>query len=149
MVWGAISSTGTVILRRCTNNMDSTEYQGHLKELIKAAPRLRSRANTHLTLMHDGARCHTSAATERWLLARNVRVLPWCANSPDLNPIENLWGLIARSCRGKLFPNEDAVWDEVKRLWDELTPAQVKPFTDSMHRRLEAVRRAKGGATRY
>jgi hypothetical protein len=44
-----------------------------------------------MQLMHDDAPCHRSVNTRRFLEVNTVRIFPWCARSPDLNPIENLW----------------------------------------------------------
>ena len=35
---------------------------------------------------------HTSVSTRRWFQTNNVRVMDWLPQSPDMNPIENLWG---------------------------------------------------------
>ena len=34
---------------------------------------------------------HTAKATLEWLQNKNVKVLEWPGQGPDLNPIENLW----------------------------------------------------------
>ncbi len=38
----------------------------------------------------DVAPAHTAKSTKSWLNGHGVSVLDWPANSPDLNPIENL-----------------------------------------------------------
>ena len=41
--------------------------------------------------MQDGASAHTAHSVRDWLAEQDINVLPWCARSPDLNPIENIW----------------------------------------------------------
>jgi transposase len=47
----------------------------------------------HLFLIHDGARYHTSKATQQFLETQRERITayPLPSYSPDYNPIEYLW----------------------------------------------------------
>ena len=47
-------------------------------------------------LVQDNAPIHASMSTRDWLKSNNVPLIQWPSNSPDLNPIENLWGHISR-----------------------------------------------------
>jgi len=46
-----------------------------------------------------------SKSTKKWLTERNIEILPWPANSPDLYHIENLWNDIKKAIRNeKVLP---------------------------------------------
>ena len=51
--------------------------------------------------MEDGAPCHTARATQLWLSENGITKLPCPSQSPDMNPIEHLCGLLDRSIRKK------------------------------------------------
>ena len=48
---------------------------------------------------------HTSHAVKSWLDENQVNVMPWPAQSPDLNPIENLWMMVKRQIGKTIFKN--------------------------------------------
>ena len=45
----------------------------------------------HFIFQQDCAVCHAAKATTEAMQKMNIRVLPWVAQGPDLNPIELLW----------------------------------------------------------
>ncbi|CAH1975825.1 unnamed protein product [Acanthoscelides obtectus] len=47
----------------------------------------------------DGAACHTSKKTIKWIEENNVPLLKWVSSSPDLSPIETLWHEIKKVLR--------------------------------------------------
>ncbi len=80
----------------------------------------------------DLAPAHTAKSNKSWLNDHGVGVLDWPANSPDLNPIENLWGIVKRKMRNKRPKNADELKATVKETWASI-PHQQCHKTDHLH----------------
>ncbi|DAZ98942.1 TPA: hypothetical protein N0F65_001381 [Lagenidium giganteum] len=83
-------------LRVITGNQDSAAHIFTLSEFLQ--PYAHLDYGTDFYLLRDGASSHRSYETKDFLDEQGIRALDWAARSPDLNPIENLWG--SRSERG-------------------------------------------------
>ncbi len=75
---------------------------------------------------------------------RDVTVLDWPANSPDLNPIENLWGIVKRKMRDTRPNNRDDLKAAIKATWASITPEQCHRLIASTPRYIDAVIRISG-----
>ncbi len=102
-----------------------------------------------LIFKQDLAPAHTAKGTKSWFNDHGVTVLDWPANSPDLNPIENLWGIVKRKMRDTRPNNADELKATVKETWASIPPQQCHKLITSMPRRIEAVIKAKGAPTKY
>lgn len=92
---------------------------------------------------------HTAKSTKTWFNDRGITVLDWPANSPDLNPIENLWGIAKRKMRDMRPNNAEELKAAIEASWSSITPQQCHRLIASMPRRIEAVIAAKGAQTKY
>ncbi len=97
----------------------------------------------------DLAPAHTAKGTKSWFNDHGVTVFDWPANSPDLNPIENLWGIVKRNMRDTRLNNADDLKAAIKATWASITPEQCHRLIASMPRCIDAVIHAKGGPATY
>ncbi len=100
MIWGAMSSARVGPLCVLKTNVTAPVYQEILEHFVLPfADQLFKDAD--FIFQQDFAPAHTAKSTKSWLNDHGVGVLDWSANSPDLNPIENLWGIVKRKMRNK------------------------------------------------
>jgi transposase len=86
-VFGAIEYfSGRLFYQGLEGRFNSDSYHAFLQMIL-------AQTHEHLFLIYDGARYHTSAATQAFFAAHRDRltVEPLPSYSPDYNPIEYLW----------------------------------------------------------
>ena len=120
MVWGGISSLGTTPLEIVAGTIDAERYCQTLDQFLM--PSMRELYGSDFVLQQDNATCHTAKTTKDHLGSLGVEVLAWPAQSPDLNPIENVWGWMKNILGGQKFKD----FGDFKAKVDELrVPFQI------------------------
>jgi transposase len=148
MVWGSFSGRGRGSLYFVPQGTTVTAavYLNIIKEKLVRTMNLHRCS----TFQHDSAPAHAARVVQTWFKDNRIKVLEWPGNSPDLNPIENLWMLLKRKVRNYRPNNMQDLIFYIKRVWCmEVTPELCKKLVCSMPRRLKAVIANKGHATKY
>ncbi len=138
MIWAAMSSAGVGPLCFLKSTVNAAIYQEILEHcMLPSADKLYGDAD--FIFQQDLAPAHTAKGTKSWFNDHGVTVLDWPANSPDLNPIENLWGIVKRKMRDTRPNNADDLKAAIKATWASIPPQQCHKLITSMPRRIEAV----------
>jgi len=147
MVWGCFSYYGVGPIHWIRPIMDQNVYVDILETVM--LPYAEYKMPLLWVFQQDNDPKHTSRKARSWFETNRVNVLEWPAQSPDLNPIENLWSDVKKDVSKAKPKNNMDLWATVQVSWKNIPKERCQGLVDSMPRRCAAVLAAKGFTTKY
>ena len=151
MVWGCMSNDGVGPLVLTEGSVTGKKYRDILQKHFLPLVLNRRRRRLATILQNDNAPIHRENVVKVWKERNELKCLEWPAQSPDLNPIENLWMILKRriSARDPLAKTVKELKAVVQEEWKTIPVDDVKNLVKSMPKRAKLVIKAKGFGTKY
>ncbi|KAJ4934943.1 hypothetical protein JOQ06_007723 [Pogonophryne albipinna] len=130
MLWACFSAKGPGRLIRVKERMNGAMYREILSDnLLPSARALKMKRGW--VFQHDNDPKHTTRATKEWLRKKHFKVLESPSQSPDLNPIENLWRELKVRVAQRQPQNITALEEICMEEWAKI-PATVWTFNPNL-----------------
>ena len=151
MVWGCMGWNGVGRMCEVVGRMNAEQFVDILEGNLLPSIEESGIPDGQAIFQQDNDPKHTSKLASKWFQDNDIELLDWPAQSPDLNPIEHLWGHLKHQLNTWDTPPKGVweLWERAAEVWKGIEPEVCQRLIESMPRRLEAVIKAKGGHTKY
>jgi len=140
-IWGSISINFDREIYIFTEILTGIKYIDILKNNMKI--------EDNLIFQDDNDPKHRSEVVKKWKKDNNIVSLDWPSNSPDLNPIENIWSLLKNKVKKKLSKSIDEFKTNIIECWKEIDQEHINNTINSMPNRIKNVIINKGKSIDY
>ena len=147
-IWGGISARGATQLVIFSGIMNA-ERLGAVYE-AGLLPFIEKRFPDHHRLYQDNDPKHSSKYIEHFLENKGVNWWYTPPESPDLNPVELVWGSLKQYLRNFAKPkNLQELKEGIKQFWHTLTPEVCRKYISHVKKVIPKIIQEEGGPSGY
>ncbi|GBP00212.1 Transposable element Tc3 transposase [Eumeta japonica] len=149
--WGWMSSMGPGEICEIHGRMNAEEYLDVLKNVLVPTVKVAYPDMRRVYFAQDNCSFHQAHIVRNWLAMQDyIMLINWPSKSPDLNPIENLWGQIILNWDPSDIRNIENLRETVMTSWEHFRGRDLCwNMVRGMKNRLRDVLDANGGYTKY
>ena len=147
-VWGGISKKGATRIVMFTGNMNAQRFKRILE--VGLIPFINELFPMGHRLFQDNDPKHNSEYISDFFEEQGVDWWATPPESPDLNPIENIWGSLKQYLRTTYKPrNLDELKRGIQQFWMTLTPEVCRQYIGHIHKVIPKVVEVYGEPSGY
>ena len=129
MVLGMFSNQGTTPLVRLQTRVNAQIYKNIVQDHV--VPIIQNSGFDRATFMQDNAPCHKAKVVMSYLSEQDFEIM----QSPDLNPIENLWNTLGVKVMERNPTNTEDLWVKLQEEWSKISIEDCQELIRSCSRR--------------
>jgi hypothetical protein len=140
MVWGGIYYGGRTQLCIIDGTVNAEVYQKILDDYL-----VRPGYTLEFDILQDRAKPHTADSTEEFIAEKGILMVDNPRSSPELNPIEKVWGWIKHEANKNIPANLDQFKQLITKLWNEIPQAVINQYIEYNQTVVNEIIEARGG----
>lgn len=147
MVWGCFGGGQVGTLVKIDGKMTKEVYLDILKEhVLNCGTEL---IGEGFFFQQDNDPKHTAKVVKEYLRKKSeegfLQVMTWPSQSPDCNPIEQLWDHLDREVRKNPPSGKNNLWLSLKSIWEAVDGQYLQKLCDRLPRICQALIKSRGG----
>ena len=149
--WACFAASGQGYIYIFNENMDAVLMKKILPENLIPSAELHFSMDPpeQWFLLHDNDKKFKSNLVQKLMHDSGVTTIDFPPDSPDLNPMENLWATLARAVEKHAADSIEELQDVIESEWKQVGLAHMRTLACSMPSRCAAVIAALGWHTSY
>lgn len=151
-LWGWMNKSGPGELIEIGGRLNAEGYKDILQDVLLPTAQIVLPDMAPLHFIHDNCSIHMARVCRAWFRdnADHIVEIPFPPKSPDLNPIENLWGLMVQAWDESTPRTRENLLNHAIEIWEDFRGRDTcANMVNSMRERLQNVIDANGGHTRF